>query len=99
VLLSTPSLELEDIVGVKFNCPHVPVDGNLCIQIRSKMLQFSSTASPTPSPYQQLNEGAAPKLWNQPSLNLAFYICHATLPVIIDGCQKGHGARGKGVGW
>jgi len=33
----------EDFVGAKFYCPHALADGNQCIQIREKMLEFSST--------------------------------------------------------
>jgi len=33
---------------------HVLVDGNYCIWVREKMLEFSSTVLPTSSPYQQI---------------------------------------------
>ena len=35
--------ELVDFVGAKFYCPHALADGNQCIQIREKTLEFSST--------------------------------------------------------
>jgi len=41
---------------VQFYCPHAPADGNQCIQIREKMLEFSSTMLPTLPPYLQRNE-------------------------------------------
>jgi len=43
VLAGTSSQELEDFVGAKFYCPHALADGNQHIQIREKMLEFSST--------------------------------------------------------
>jgi len=43
VLAGTSGQELEDFVGAKFYCPHALADGNQHIQIREKMLEFSST--------------------------------------------------------
>ena len=43
MLAGTSSQELEDFVGAKFYCPHALADGNQHIQIREKMLEFSST--------------------------------------------------------
>jgi len=43
VLAGTSSQEPEDFVGAKFYCPHALADGNQHIQIREKMLEFSST--------------------------------------------------------
>jgi len=40
-LAGTSSKELEDFVGAKFYCPHAIADGNQCIQITEKMLEFS----------------------------------------------------------
>jgi len=51
VSASTSSWELEDFVGTKFYCPYILAGGSQCIQIREKMLQFSSTLLPTLSPY------------------------------------------------
>jgi len=42
-LTDTSSGELEDFVGAKFYCPHALADGNQCIRIREKMLEFPST--------------------------------------------------------
>jgi len=42
---------MEDFVGAKFYCPHAPADGNHCIRIREKTLEFSSTVLSTLSPY------------------------------------------------
>jgi len=42
---------MEDFVGAKFYCPHALADGNQCIQIREKTLEFCSTLLRTPSPY------------------------------------------------
>jgi len=39
----TSSEALEDFVGAKFYCPHDLADGNYCIQITEKTLEFSST--------------------------------------------------------
>jgi len=44
---------MEDFVGAKFYCPHALVGGNQHIQIREKMLEFSSTVSPTLSLYHK----------------------------------------------
>jgi len=41
---------MEDFVGAKFYCPHALVDGTQYIQIREKMLEFSSTVLSTLSP-------------------------------------------------
>ena len=43
MLAGTSSQELEDFVGAKFYCLHALADGNQHIQIREKMLEFSST--------------------------------------------------------
>jgi len=40
-----------DFVGAKFYCPHALADGNQCIQIRKKTLEFSSRVLSTLSPY------------------------------------------------
>jgi len=36
--------------GAKFYCPHTLANGNLCIQIKENMLEFSSTMLPASSP-------------------------------------------------
>jgi len=46
--------ELEDFVGAKFYCPHVIANGIWYIGIREKMLEFSSTVLPAPSPYPHM---------------------------------------------
>ena len=38
-------------MGAKFYCPHGLAGGNYCIQIREKMLEFSSAVLPAPSLY------------------------------------------------
>jgi len=43
--------ELEDFVGTKFYCPYALADGNKCIRIREKMLEFPSTVLFALSPY------------------------------------------------
>jgi len=43
--------KLEDFVGAKFSCPHALTHGNQHIQIREKMLEFSSSVLSTLSPY------------------------------------------------
>jgi len=48
---STFSEELEDFVRAKFYCLHAFADGHQCIQIREKMLEFSSTVLSTLYPY------------------------------------------------
>ena len=40
---------------MQFYCPHAPADGKQCIQIREKMLEFSSTMLPTLPPDLQRN--------------------------------------------
>jgi len=52
-LAGTSSQELEDFVGAKFYWPHALADGNQCIWIREKTLEFSSTALPTLAPYRK----------------------------------------------
>jgi len=51
-LSGTSSQELEDFVGVKFYSPHALADGKQHIQIRERMLEFSSTVLCTLSLYQ-----------------------------------------------
>jgi len=41
---------MEDFVGAKFYCPHALADGNQCILIREKTLEFSTVLF-TLSPY------------------------------------------------
>ena len=48
---TTGDLELEDFASAKFYCPYGLADGNLCIWIREKTLEFSSTLLSTLSPY------------------------------------------------
>jgi len=45
---------MEDFVGAKFYCPHALADGNQCIRIREKTLEFSSTVLSTLSLYLKL---------------------------------------------
>jgi len=45
-LAGTSTKELEDFVGAKFYCQHDLADGNQCILITEKTLEFSSTLSP-----------------------------------------------------
>ena len=52
-LAGASSLELEHFVGTKYYCLHALADGNQRIQISEKTLEFSSTLSPTTSPYHQ----------------------------------------------
>jgi len=52
-LAGTSSWEREDIVGAKFYCPHALADGNQCIVIRKKTLEFSLTVLSTLSPYHK----------------------------------------------
>jgi len=40
---------MEDFVAAKFYCLHGLADGNQCIQIGEKTLEFSSTVLHTPS--------------------------------------------------
>ena len=42
--------EQEDFVGAKFYHPHAHADGNYRIQIKEKILEFSSTVLRAPSP-------------------------------------------------
>jgi len=49
-LAGTSSQEL-DFVGEKFYCQHAPADGNQCIRMPDKTLEFSSTVLSTLSPY------------------------------------------------
>ena len=42
---------MEDFVDAKFYCPNALADGDQCIQIGKKTLQFSSTVLSTLSPY------------------------------------------------
>jgi len=49
-LAGTSSYELEDFVGANFYCLHSLADGNQRIQIREKMLEFSTVLA-TLSPY------------------------------------------------
>jgi len=51
VLAGPPVKNWEDFVGAKFYCRHALADVNLGIQIREKMLEFSSVVLPTTSPY------------------------------------------------
>jgi len=44
-------LRTGDFVGAKLYCPHALADGNQRIQIREKMLEFSSTVLSTMSSY------------------------------------------------
>jgi len=44
-LAGTSSYELEDFVGANFYCLHSLADGNQRIQIREKMLEFSTVLS------------------------------------------------------
>ena len=44
-------LRAEDFVGAQFYCPHALADGNQCIPIREKTLEFSTVLS-TLSPYR-----------------------------------------------
>ena len=48
---STSVKKLEDFVGAKFSCPHALTHGNQRMQIREKMLEFSSSVLSTLSPY------------------------------------------------
>jgi len=41
---------MEDFGGAKFYCPRALADGNQCIQIREKTLEFSSAVLSTMSP-------------------------------------------------
>jgi len=41
------------MILLEFYCPHGLADGNYCIWIREKTLEFSATVLPAPSPYPQ----------------------------------------------
>jgi len=42
---------VEDFVGAEFYCPHALANGNQCVRIREKMLEFCSTVLSTLSSY------------------------------------------------
>ena len=57
-LAGTSSSDLEDTVGANFYCPHALADGNQCIRIRQKTMEFSSTVLSILSSYSlYLGEG------------------------------------------
>jgi len=48
-----PNYALKNFVEAKFYCPYVLTDGNWCIEIREKMLEFSSAVLPKSSSYHK----------------------------------------------